>query len=402
MTVLSVRWPHLLILLSSLLGGAALHARGYATQGRCEGYPRVQVQTPAGYCVALIADERQGLRFPRRLVEVAPGRFWIVDMGSWEPRQGRLLELTLEPGTGAARVTVLARALDRPHGLAKGPDNKIYVAEASRIWRSAADRYAPETVIQDLPGDGSHPVKEIAFGTGGQLYVSMGSSTDACQGETGQQPMPCPDRLGPRPRAAVYEAIFGGPQRTLQSFKPWAVGLRNSMALAVLPHPGQPDIVLQGENSIDYAEENAPAEEFNHLQQGADYGWPYCVADRRAAHGYEGRHDCRATQAPRALWPAHAAPLHMMAVPDGAATPWAGQLLVAWHGYRRAGHRVMAFRLDPSGNIAGAGLALMGDWESKRGVRPQGAPTGLALDSRGRLFVVEDRNRTVLMLGRLK
>jgi hypothetical protein len=33
-------------------------------------------------------------------------------------------------------------------------------------------------------------------------------------------------------------------------------------------------------------------------------------------------------------------------------------------------------------------------------VRPLGAPTGILVDSAGRLFVVEDRNRTLLMLTR--
>jgi len=32
------------------------------------------------------------------------------------------------------------------------------------------------------------------------------------------------------------------------------------------------------------------------------------------------------------------------------------------------------------------------------GARPLGAPTGITVDSAGRLWVVEDRNRTVLML----
>lgn len=384
----------------ALLNSQPLHARGYATEGSCEGYPRVKVQAPPGYCVALVADERHGLKFPRRLLEITPGRFWIVDMGGWNPKQGRLLEMQLLPNQGGVRVKTLASGLDRPHGLAKGPDGKIYVAEATRIWRTTADRHAPETVIDNLPGDGLHPLKEIAFGSDGRLYINVGSVSDACHQAPQAAAVPCGELEGAKPRAAVYEAVLGGPSWQLQSLRPWALGLRNSLALTVLQHAQQTDVVLQGENSIDYADETVPREELNRLQAGAHYGWPYCVENRQPARGYESRYDCSATQAPTMLWPAHTAPLHLLVAPPLAVHPWSSHLLVAWHGYRAAGHRVMAFPIDTAGSVTGPGIELLGGWTARQGVRPLGAPAGLALDSTGRLFVVEDRNRTVLMLGR--
>jgi glucose/arabinose dehydrogenase len=377
----------------------AAHAAGYKTEGTCEGFPKVQVKAPAGYCVGLVADERQGLKFPRRMLEVGPGRFWLVDMGGWDAGRGRLLEITLAPG--AASIKVLADKLDRPHGLAAGPDGKAYVAEATRIWRSPVGKFSQEVLIDKLPGDGAHPLKEIVFGGDGRLYVNVGSSTDSCRNDAQQQPLPCPDLEGERPRAAVYEARLSAEGKLL-SFKPFATGLRNSMALAVLHQAGQPDIVLQGENSIDYPDIDKPREEFNILSAGAHYGWPYCVEAGQPARGYDGRFDCRATRAPASLWPAHAAPLHMLIAPPTPASPWAGHLLVAWHGHRPAGRRVMAFRLDTAGKILGKGVEILGDWAAKPGVRPQGAPAGLMLDSAGRMFVIEDRNHTVLVVGREK
>ncbi|MEJ8855006.1 hypothetical protein WKW79_10535 [Variovorax robiniae] len=67
-------------------------ARGYTSSSLCGDYARLDIATPPGLCVALLADEAQGLRAPRRILEVSPNRYWVIDMGSWEPDRGRLLE----------------------------------------------------------------------------------------------------------------------------------------------------------------------------------------------------------------------------------------------------------------------------------------------------------------------
>ena len=87
--------------------------------------------------MGLVANAAQGLRFPRRVLEVAPGHYWLVDMGGWEPRRGRLLAFEHRPGqTTPPVLRVLADKLDRPHGLALGPDGRVYVGEAGRVWRT--------------------------------------------------------------------------------------------------------------------------------------------------------------------------------------------------------------------------------------------------------------------------
>jgi len=377
-----------------------LRAAGYAPSGTCAGFPRAALTAPPGWCVALVADASNGVRFPRRVLEVAPGRFWLIDMGSWEAGRGRLLEFEL-PATRAASpvaMKVIADKLDRPLGLALGPDGRVYVGEAGRIWRTPVTLpVTPETVIDGLPNDGAHPLKEIAFGGRGQLFVNVGSFTDACRDSAGKQAMPCPERAGAQPRAAVYEAVLGGPSFTLQSFAPYASGLRNSLALAWLPGTST---LLQGENSIDYADETAPPEELNVLTRGSDHGWPYCVGAREPARGYEGRADCAKTTPPAMLWPAHAAPLQMMAVPATTKNAFAGQLVVAWHGYRAGGHRIVSFALDAQGRPGGDARPWISGWSAAKNVRPLGAPAGFTIDSLGRMLVVEDRNRTLLMLTR--
>ena len=385
------------------MAGAATAAGAYATSGTCGGFPRVDLQTPAGWCVGLVADASSGLRFPRRLLEVAPGRFWLVDMGSWESGHGRLFEFELgaTPTSGTAvapTMKLIADKLDRPHGLVLGPDGLVYVGEASRIWRTRpALPIAAETVVDGLPADGSHPLKELAFGERGQLFFNVGSASDACRDDAGALPLPCLQVSAAKPRAAVYEATLGGPGFTLQSLRPYSTGLRNSLALAYVPGAR---LLLQGENSIDYPDETEPPEKLDVLRAGAHYGWPYCVGQRQPARGYEGRFDCAKTQAPAMLWPAHAAPLQMTVVARAAKNAFAGQVLVAWHGYRAAGHRVVSFALDAGGVPTGAPREWISGWAAKKNMRPLGSPAGFLVDSQGRLLVVEDRNRTLLMLTR--
>lgn len=386
--------------------GDPTHAANTTRKADCAGYPRVALSVPAGWCAGLALTAADGLRMPRRLLEISPGRFWLVDMGSWEPHRGRLLALDLSGARqGPARVQVLAQGLDRPHGLARGPDGRLYIGEAGSVWRTPPGATVQrDTVLQGLPAEGAHPLKELAFGPGGRLYLNVGSATDACRDAQQQQPLPCPETQGPRPRAAVWVATLGGAGHTVQSLQPHATGLRNSLGLAVLPDGA----VWQAENSVDYPDAGLPAEELNRLSPGSHHGWPECVSDARGrsvpARGYAGRARCPASTAPVQAWPAHVAPLQLWLAPPTPAgqpgTPWAGQLLAVWHGYRPAGHRIVAWRLDARGRPSGPRQDLVSGWEAQPGGRGVGAPAGLTVDHQGRLWIVDDRHRQVLVVAR--
>ncbi|MCW5653938.1 hypothetical protein [Hydrogenophaga sp.] len=390
---------------------AALPALGtplYAERAACAGHPGIALQVPQGWCAGLVADARDGLRMPRRLLEIAPGRFWIIDMGNWEPRRGRLLELRTDLARGEpGRLRVLASGLDRPHGLTRGPDGRIYVGEAGTVWRTPpGDVVQREDVITGLPSGGAHPLKEIAFTPDGRLLINAGSLTDACRGDDQSQPVPCPELTGAQPHAAVYVATLGGERFTLQALRPLATGLRNSLGLAATTARDGQVRLWQAENSVDYPDAGLPAEELNELVEGASYGWPYCVSDTRgrsvAARGYEGRARCASHRRAFAAWPAHVAPLQLLTAPAGLPddSPWAGRLLAVWHGYRPGGQRVVAWRLDEHGRPSGPREDLVSGWQARAGVRPLGTPAGLTLDADGRLWIVEDRNRSVIVVAR--
>jgi glucose/arabinose dehydrogenase len=364
-----------------------------------------------------VADERDGLRMPRRVLELAPDRFWITDMGSWEPRQGRLLELKPagQPGD-PKRIRVIAKGLDRPHGLIKGPDGRIYVGEAGTVWRTPGTQVERELVLRDLPDDGAHPLTEMVFAPSGKLYVNVGSASDACRGNPQDKPsMPCPETADPLPRAAVYQAVFGGPDFKRQSFTPWAHGLRNSLGLAITQDTVHSTHRLwQAENSVDDSDPLTPAEELNELEQGANYGWPHCVTSQQGhsvateskKRSNKKRVQCPVSdaRAPFQAWPAHVAPLQLLTVPAAkpgeTESPWGGRLFSVWHGYQPQGHRIVAWRLDPLGRPMGEREEIVSGWDALPGVRPLGNPAGVTIDSKGQLWIVEDRNRTVIVIAR--
>lgn len=404
------------VLLGVALAGGA-QARGYVPNGRCGPFERLALTTPAGTCAALVADDAQGLRFPRRVLEVAPHRLWLIDMGSWFPRQGRLLEVTVPtvpPATGAspaapsaplrAQVRVLMEGLDRPLALVRAPNGLIYVGEAGRVWRTPVpppgQPPVPEVVLDGLPSDGAHPLKELAFAPDGTAYLNVGSFSDACRTDAGALPYPCPERDGPEQRAAVWrlELAPPGQRPAVVRREVFARGLRNSVALAVLPDGPAAGSVWQGENNIDGPDPNFPPEELNQLTAGGDYGWPYCVGQARPMPGYQGRADCRTTRKPLRLWPAHVAPLQLLVTP--AASSFKGQLLVAWHGPGKGGQRVVGLARGSDGRPSGPPTDWISGWQEEKGVRPRGRPNGLALDHLGRLWVVEDFNRSLIVLMR--
>lgn len=405
-----------LLLAPALLTLAApqpAQARGYTSTGKCGIYPRLAITSPAGTCVGLIADEAHGLRFPRRVLEIAPGRIWVLDMGNWMPHVGQLIELRLPPDSATAanaananttakavEARVLLSRLNYPSGMVRGPDGKVYIGEADKIWRAAVPALGqtpqPEMLASGLPADGAHLLKELAFAPDGSLYVNMGSATDACRSEDQKQPVPCPERSAAMPRAAVWRMVLQPGPQSVKEFKPFASGLRNSMALAVMPDGPAAGTIWQGENNIDYRDPKQPPEELNLLRAGADYGWPYCIGARQSAQGYEKRFDCSKTEAPHMLWPAHVAPLQMLATPIGSA--FGGQLLVAWHGQRAEGQRLVGFARDGKGRPSGQPIQWLSNWDAKPGLRPAGRPTGMGIDHAGRLLVVEDFNRSLLVL----
>lgn len=405
----------------------------------CDGWPRAPIEMAPGLCAGIVVQPPPGrglsirkLRLPRTLVQLKNGDWIVADLGGWDPEKGSVWRMRAERGKPPV-LTPLLRRLTMPHGLAIGPDGKVYVGEMSRIIRfdpNAADPAATvEVVVSGLPDnrlhDNRHPLSNFIFDADWSLLVNVGAPTDQCVVKGRPVAAPCPERDGPDALAAVRRYRYLGGGRWDLAFETFARGLRNSLALARTPA----GTILQAENSYDFAPaQETPFEELNVLSPGADYGWPYCFDLTATTAVWRGRSplDCRspAHAKPALLLPPHAAPLGMT-VYDGAMFPQLkGRLLISYHGYRATGGRVVAFTLDGKGlpvatkgarypargadgktvwrpypGPAAEPLELTPGWNAVKGKRPMGAPVGLAVAADGAIWLADDRNGHILRIS---
>jgi glucose/arabinose dehydrogenase len=355
-----------------------------------------------GFCVRPIAT---GLLKPRQLARGVGAELLVAESGpGWRHNRGRVSSLRPLPD-GTYAHTVLVEGLDRPHGIAFR-DGYVWVAEAGRIARfrhPAEGAAAVETVLGDLPNDGRHPHKTLAFSPDGTLYFSVGSATDNCQVPNAHEALdPCPERSPVAPALERGVVMRWDARRARAAV--FSRGLRNTLGLAWHPQSAR----LYGvENARDYIDRADPAlsdaalphDELNELVRDGDHGWPYCYDDNVVSPEY--RADparCRATRAPAIDLPAHSAPISM-AFYDGAMFPAAyrGAAFVTYHGYRAEGHRVVVIPFSAEGAPSGTPEDFISGWEERPG-RPHGHLTGLAVTDDGSLALTDDVGGAVYLV----
>ncbi|MBR0711669.1 PQQ-dependent sugar dehydrogenase [Bradyrhizobium liaoningense] len=426
-------------------------------------FPRIQIDMKAGFCAGLVASEEDRLKFPRSIIQV-PGRdlFVVADMGGWGHTDGRLLLLDPHAPQGQ-RFKELLTGLEYPFGLVLGPDKKLYASTAEAIFRfdPLADnpRSTVETIIRRMPGrritlpdgtkldESAHPLKQFVFDKSGRLFVNIGSHSDDCI-TPAPITKPCAAAEGGAAMASIwlFTPPAGGVFPALKPGDPdpphtvYARGLRNSMALAL--HPNFPDAgyaFLQGENARDLPDIFKPNEEINAVEQGKHYGWPYCYdlstpspEFRLVLQSGTYKSLCSANalyKPPLTLMPPHGAPLAMLYYHGAKFPELEGKLLVGLHGYRPTGSRVLVYDVDdhgfprPSappvryhvscaadptrsfqtdaGEVAAAPFdELITGWHRVNGARPQGAPVGMTVAEDGAIWLVEDKNQTVIRIDR--
>ena len=392
----------------------------YTTDGLCDGLPKLKsVKTPPGVCVGIV---QTGFTFARGLAQTAQGDIVLAEMGGWAKDRGAVWLLHKNADKTWSKKRLMS-TIDKPSGVAIGPDGLAYVGTPDNIFRFDPYTIDPrlgqprlKVVVNNLPGDtqpngtsgARHPLKKFIFDPHNPwtMYVNIGSASDVCEQGSGARPptgfpMPCPEA---ETRGLLRKYVLDNADHTATTFTTYAKGLRNSMALAIHPTSG---ILVQGENSRDSinkldanltsTEGELPHEELNVITEGSSYGWPYCIDNGVPNPEYRGRVDCTNYKNPSLILPGHVSPLGMTYY-TGSMFPAAykNQLLVTFHGYREYGHRLMLVPVDANGYPgSGQPMDIIRGWE-KTGTDPQGAPVDVMQASDGSIFLTEDKNGTVL------
>jgi glucose/arabinose dehydrogenase len=290
-----------------------------------------RLRAPAGFVVRPFAE---GMGQARMLV--ARGDHVYVT----RPDPGDVVRLTDSDGDGSAdaRATV-ATGLPLVHGIAFRGD-QVYLATDTQVLLADVDAAGafgtPAVIIDDLPDGGQHPRRTLGVSPEDELFISVGSSCDACE-ESNEE------------HATMLRAALDGSTRST-----FASGLRNTIGFAWHPTTLQ----LWGmDHGSDWRGDDIPPEELNAISEGGDYGWPYCYGQRQIdpvildpPRGTKEQY-CSTTRVPALSTQAHKAPIGF-AFYSGASFPaeYQGDAFIAmrgsWNRFPPTGYEVVRLVFD--------------------------------------------------------
>lgn len=332
---------------------------------------------PDGFEVTRFAERLGNLR----MLAVAPNG----DIYATRRAEGDVILLrdTNRDGNADGEPEVVARRAGA-HGLAIH-DGKLYLATVKEIFAGAiaADgSVGPLTLlIGDLPDSGQHPNRTIAVGPDDMLYISVGSTCDACAESNPEN-------------ATMLRASLDGKTRTI-----FASGLRNTIGFGWHPRTGE----LWGlDHGIDNLGDDLQQEELNNIQAGKRYGWPYVYGVEEGVNPQdEPPADILAStwaemSEPATLgYTAHAAPMQMAFYAGGPfPNAYDGDAFVAlrgsWARSEPSGYEMVRVRFD-DGRARAIEPFLTG-FITDGGRARTARPAGLAVAADGSLLVGDDEN----------
>ncbi len=219
---------------------------------------RERVTVPRGFSISIYASDLIGARMLRF---TSTGDL-LVSL----PKRGTVLLLERDndrDGESDGRRQLVGD-LSGPHGIDLYKD-WLYVAEAGSIKRIKFDQQSGrtdgplESVVEGLPRGGNHWSKTLRFGPDGLMYVSVGSSCNACI------------ESDPRRAALLRYAPDGSDETVL------ATGLRNAVGFDWEPVS---ESLYATDPGRDYLGDDFPPCELNLIEAGGFYGWPFANGNR--------------------------------------------------------------------------------------------------------------------------
>ncbi|GET41691.1 PQQ-dependent sugar dehydrogenase [Microseira wollei] len=339
-----------------------------------------QLRLPPGFQISVFAKD---LGNPRNLAIAPNGTVYVT-----RREQSDVLALRDTNGDGRADER---RTVSSGHKQVNGitiNQNRLYFVTDTKLHamdlRPDGTEGNLQTLIDDIPDAGQHPNRTLAFGPDGMLYISVGSTCNACDEPNDEH-------------ATLLRARYDGSQRTI-----YAKGLRNTIGFAWHPQTGE----LWGmDRGSDWRGNDQPPEELNPIQQGANYGWPFCWGDRRPdvylsanPDGMTKEEYCAKTQAPVMTYTAHSAPLAFVFYTANQFPPeYRGDAFVtmrgSWNRNPPSGYKLVRVRFQNGQPVAFedfiTGFLING------GAEQFGRPVGLAIAPDGSLLFTDDTNGVI-------
>lgn len=330
---------------------------------------------PDGFCAVVVADS---VGPARHLVVRDNGDVYVI-LRRAEDGHGLV---ALRDTTGDGRADVVARFGEVAGTGIALRGGYLYASTDTSIHRYAlaggelVPTAAPELMVSGFLRQGPHASKPLAFDDAGNMYVTVGSPSNVCdrRGQGGGPQDPCPELEW---HAGIWRFSADRPGQTREADgQRYATGIRN--AVAIDWHGGQLYAAQHGRDQLGTfpgftREDNAelPAEEFMSVDEGADFGWPYCYYDQRKGkkvlapeYGGDGEEAgrCADVPAPVAAFPGHWAPNDLVFY-TGNQFPAAyrGGAFIAFHGsWNRAPLPQQGYNVA---FVPMAGGAAAGDWQ---------------------------------------
>ncbi len=349
-----------------------------------------QLSVRPGFGINVFA---QGLTNPRVLAVRPDGSVYVTER---EAGRVTLLRDTNADGRVDQQTPVLTGLGQKEagvHGLALRGD-QLYLVTVKQLYvadiRSDGSLGTPRELLGDLPDGGQHNNRTLAFGPDGALYLSVGSTCNAC------------------PESNPEHATLLRIDPATGSRSVFARGLRNTIGFAWHPSTGQ----LWGmDHGSDSRGDDFPPEELNLLEQGGDYGWPFCAGKQEVdpfinsePPGDLARPDhCARTKPSTLEYQGHSAPMTFVFY-SGSHFPAEFRndaflaLRGSWNRNPPTGYKLVRVRFDPQGRPLGFEDFVSG-WLLDNGRAHFGRLVGTAVAVDGSLLLTDDANGVIYRIS---